>query len=115
MGVYTRALHMCTHAHPMAEFDRSVREDLTRMWISSQPRTRSCHGVSAVHEPPCPHQAAGGTFEEGMVLRGRARVLGRGARPPCGGNFLVTASRARKATPPSRTGSCVLTDTGQGL
>jgi Xaa-Pro aminopeptidase len=92
VGVYTRACRMCTHAQSMAELDRTVREDLARMGYSGQPTHPICHGVGArAHEPPYPHQAAGGTFEEGMVLAVEPGVYWEGG----GGlrvedNFLVT-------------------------
>ena len=98
VGVYTRALHMCAHAHPMAEFDRSVREDLARMGYPGQPSHPVCHGVGArAHEPPYPHQAGGGTFEAGMVLAVEPGVYWEGG----GGlrvedNFLVTADGLEK-------------------
>src|SRR5256885_902703 len=69
MEVYVGALRRCTHAHPMADLDRTVREELDRMGYPGQPTHPVCHGVGArAHEPPYPHQAGGGTFEEGMVL-----------------------------------------------
>jgi Xaa-Pro aminopeptidase len=98
VGVYTRALHMCTHAHPMADFDRTVREDLARMGYPGQPTHPVCHGIGArAHEPPYPHQAAGGTFEEGMVLAVEPGVYWEGG----GGlrvedNFLITADGLEK-------------------
>ena len=98
LGVYTRALHMCTQAHPMAELDRSVREDLARMGYPGQPSHPICHGVGArAHEPPYPHQAGGGTFEQGMVLAVEPGVYWEGG----GGlrvedNFLVTSDGLEK-------------------
>ena len=98
MGVYTRALRLCTPAHPMADFDRSVREDLARMGYPGQPTHPVCHGVGArAHEPPYPHQAGGGTFEEGMVLAVEPGVYWEGG----GGlrfedNFLVTGGGLEK-------------------
>jgi Xaa-Pro aminopeptidase len=92
MEVYAGALRRCTHAHPMADLDRTVREGLDRMGYSGQPTHPVCHGVGArAHEPPYPHQAAGGTFEEGMVLAVEPGVYWAGG----GGlrvedNFLVT-------------------------
>jgi len=90
--VYTAALHRCTHTHPMADLDRTVREGLDRMGYPGQPSHPVCHGVGArAHEPPYPHQAGGGTFEEGMVLAVEPGVYWEGG----GGlrvedNFLVT-------------------------
>src|SRR5256885_687881 len=37
MEVYVGALRRCTHAHPMADLDRTVREDLDRMGYPGQP------------------------------------------------------------------------------
>jgi Xaa-Pro aminopeptidase len=98
MDVYTRALGMCTHAHSMADFDRAVREDLARMGYPGQPTHPICHGIGArAHEPPYPHQAGGGTFEEGMVLAVEPGVYWEGG----GGlrvedNFLLTADGLEK-------------------
>jgi Xaa-Pro aminopeptidase len=92
MEVYVGVLRMCTHAHPMAELDKAVRERLDRMGYPGQPSHPVCHGVGArAHEPPYPHQAGGGTFEEGMVLAVEPGVYWKGG----GGlrvedNFLVT-------------------------
>ena len=82
----------------MAEFDRSVREDLARMGYPGQPSHPICHGIGArAHEPPYPHQAGGGTFEEGMVLAVEPGVYWEGG----GGlrvedNFLVTGDGLEK-------------------
>jgi Xaa-Pro aminopeptidase len=98
MGVYTEALHRCTHGQSMAEFDRSVREDLGRIGYPGQPSHPICHGIGArAHEPPYPHQAGGGTFEEGMVLAVEPGVYWEGG----GGlrvedNFLVTSDGLEK-------------------
>jgi Xaa-Pro dipeptidase len=98
MDVYNRALERCTAGMAMAEFDRSVREDIDRMGYSGQPSHPVCHGVGArAHEPPYPHQAGGGTFEAGMVLAVEPGVYWEGG----GGlrvedNFLVTAQGLEK-------------------
>ncbi len=98
LAVYTRALQRCTPPHSMADFDRSVREDLARMGYAGQPSHPVCHGVGArAHEPPYPHQAGGGTFEEGMVLAVEPGVYwdgGGGLRVE--DNFLVTAEGLEK-------------------
>jgi Xaa-Pro dipeptidase len=89
--VYTRALSMAIHGQSMAELDRKVREMLANAGYPGQPTHPICHGVGArAHEPPYPHQAGSGEFEEGMVL-----AVEPGAYWPGGGglrvedNFLV--------------------------
>ena len=98
VGVYTRTLPMCTHAHSMPEFDRLVRQELADMGYPGQPSHPICHGVGArAHEPPYPHQAGGGTFEETMVLAVEPGVYwdgGGGLRVE--DNFLVTADEPQK-------------------
>ena len=92
LAVYAGAVRMCTPGQAMAELDRTVREGLDRMGYPGQPSHPICHGIGArAHEPPYPHQAAGGTFEEGMVLAVEPGVYWAGG----GGlrvedNFLVT-------------------------
>jgi Xaa-Pro aminopeptidase len=69
LEVYAGALEACSAGRPMADMDRTVREGLDRMGYPGQPTHPICHGIGArAHEPPYPHQAGGGTFEEGMVL-----------------------------------------------
>jgi Xaa-Pro dipeptidase len=64
MSVYESALDHIRPGASMAELDVLVREGLR-----FEPSHPICHGVGArAHEPPYPHQAAGGEFEEGMVL-----------------------------------------------
>ena len=98
MEVYTGALQLCTPTSPMADLDRTVREGLDRMGYPGQPSHPVCHGVGArAHEPPYPHQAGGGVFEEGMVLAVEPGVYWEGG----GGlrvedNFLVTATGVEK-------------------
>jgi Xaa-Pro dipeptidase len=96
--VYTWALSMASHGQPMSELDRKVREMLAEAGYPGQPTHPVCHGVGArAHEPPYPHQAGGGEFEEGMVL-----AIEPGAYWPGGGglrvedNFLVTADGVEK-------------------
>ncbi|HEY3461881.1 MAG TPA: Xaa-Pro peptidase family protein [Gaiellaceae bacterium] len=98
MEVYERALESIRPGAPMAELDRSVREGIAAMGYAGQPTHPVCHGVGArAHEPPYPHQAGGGEFEEGMVL-----AVEPGAYWPGGGglrvedNFLVTADGVEK-------------------
>ncbi|HVS84827.1 MAG TPA: Xaa-Pro peptidase family protein [Gaiellaceae bacterium] len=98
MYVYTAALQLCTPTALMAELDRSVREGLDQMGYPGQPTHPICHGVGArAHEPPYPHQAAGGAFAEGMVLAVEPGVYWEGG----GGlrvedNFLVTSDGVEK-------------------
>ncbi|HEU5214646.1 MAG TPA: Xaa-Pro peptidase family protein, partial [Gaiellaceae bacterium] len=98
MGVYERALASIRPGAQMAELDRQVREQLHDAGYPGQPTHPICHGVGArAHEPPYPHQAGGGTFEEGMVL-----AVEPGAYWPGGGglrledNFLVNADGVEK-------------------
>jgi Xaa-Pro dipeptidase len=87
------------HLHrPMADLDRTVRERLADMGYPGQPSHPICHGIGArAHEPPYPHQAGGGEFEENMVL-----AIEPGVYWPGGGglrvedNFLVTAHGVEK-------------------
>ena len=83
---------------PMAELDRRVREQLHEAGYAGQPTHPICHGVGArAHEPPYPHQAGGGEFEERMVL-----AVEPGVYWPGGGglrvedNFLVTSDGVEK-------------------
>jgi Xaa-Pro dipeptidase len=98
MGVYQSALEFIRPGVSMAELDRSVRDGIATMGYAGQPTHPVCHGVGArAHEPPYPHQAGGGEFEEGMVL-----AVEPGAYWPGGGglrvedNFLVTADGVEK-------------------
>ena len=93
MRVYGFALDLIRPGESMAEFDRLVRSEL-----GFEPTHPICHGVGArAHEPPYPHQAGGGAFEEGMVLAVEPGVYwdgGGGLRVE--DNFLVTASGVEK-------------------
>jgi Xaa-Pro aminopeptidase len=89
------------HVRPGAsqpELDTMMREGLAAIGYPGQPSHPICHGVGArAHEPPYPHQAGGGVFEEGMVLAIEPGVYWEGG----GGlrvedNFLVTASGTEK-------------------
>ena len=98
MSVYERALQSIRPGAPMAELDRQVREQLQEAGYPGQPTHPVCHGVGArAHEPPYPHQAGGGEFEEGMVL-----AVEPGVYWPGGGglrvedDFLVTADGVEK-------------------
>jgi Xaa-Pro dipeptidase len=93
MEVYTSACEGVTSHHLMSDLDKSVRKGLADMGYPGQPTHPICHGVGArAHEPPYPHQAGGGEFEENMVLAIEPGVYWSGG----GGlrvedNFLVTA------------------------
>ena len=98
IGVYERAIEACSPGGLMAELDKSVRDGLERLGYAGQPSHPICHGVGArAHEPPYPHQAAGGVFEENMVL-----AIEPGAYWEGGGglrvedNFLVTSEGLQK-------------------
>jgi Xaa-Pro dipeptidase len=91
MEIYEGALQQIRPGASMAELDRRIRDQI-------QPTHPICHGVGArAHEPPYPHQAAGGEFAEGMVL-----AVEPGVYWPGGGglrvedNFLVTADGVEK-------------------
>ena len=98
MDVYDSALESIRPGAPMAELDRQVREQLADAGFAGQPTHPICHGVGArAHEPPYPHQAGGGEFEEGMVLAVEPGVYWAGG----GGlrvedNFLVTSDGVEK-------------------
>jgi Xaa-Pro aminopeptidase len=98
MAVYTYIMGLCTPTSSMADMDRMGREKLSEMGYPGQPSHPICHGVGArAHEPPYPHQAGGGTFEENMVLAIEPGVYWAGG----GGlrvedNFLVTAEGLEK-------------------
>jgi len=98
MGVYESALESIRPGASMAELDGSVRERIAAAGYPGQPTHPICHGVGArAHEPPYPHQAGSGEFEEGMVL-----AVEPGAYWPGGGglrvedNFLVTRDGVEK-------------------
>jgi Xaa-Pro dipeptidase len=98
LGVYAQALECASPGRPMAEMDSTVREGLDRLGYPGQPTHPICHGIGArAHEPPYPHQAGEGTFEEGMVL-----AIEPGVYWPGGGglrvedNFLLTAHGVEK-------------------
>jgi Xaa-Pro dipeptidase len=98
MAVYQWAIDFIRPGSSMAELDRGVRERLAEAGYPGQPTHPICHGVGArAHEPPYPHQAGGGEFEEGMVL-----AVEPGAYWPGGGglrvedNFLVKRDGVEK-------------------
>jgi len=98
MAVYTYGCGYIHSHQPMAELDRSVRERIAEIGYPGQPSHPICHGVGArAHEPPYPHQAGGGEFEENMVLAVEPGVYwdgGGGLRVE--DNFLVTADGLEK-------------------
>ena len=93
MRSYCDALDFIRPGASMPELDVLVRERL-----AFEPTHPICHGVGArAHEPPYPHQAAGGTFEENMVLAVEPGVYwdgGGGLRVE--DNFLVTSDGVQK-------------------
>ena len=98
LEVYGRALEACSPGRPMAELDKSVREGIAELGYPGQPSHPICHGVGArAHEPPYPHQAAGGVFEENMVLAVEPGAYwGGGGGLRVEDNFLVTAGGVEK-------------------
>jgi len=93
LGVYESALAFIRPGASMPELDVLVRDRL-----AFEPTHPICHGVGArAHEPPYPHQAGTGAFEEGMVLAVEPGIYWEGG----GGlrvedNFLVTAGGVEK-------------------
>jgi Xaa-Pro dipeptidase len=93
LGVYESALDFIRPGASMPELDVLVRDGL-----GYEPSHPICHGVGArAHEPPYPHRAGTGAFEEGMVLAVEPGVYWEGG----GGlrvedNFLVTADGVEK-------------------
>jgi Xaa-Pro aminopeptidase len=98
LGVYENALRSIRPGAAMAGLDRQVREQLDEAGYQGQPTHPICHGVGArAHEPPYPHQAGGGEFEDGMVLAvepGAYWAGGGGLRVE--DNFLVTGDGVEK-------------------
>jgi Xaa-Pro aminopeptidase len=101
MDAYRAAQEMVVPGAAMADFDREVRARLAAMGYPGQPSHPICHGVGArAHEPPYPHQAAGGTFEENMVLAIEPGVYwdgGGGLRVE--DNFVVGRDGVRQLSP----------------
>ena len=82
----------------MAKLDSLIRAGIAEGGYQGQPSHPVAHGVGArAHEPPWPHQAAGGEIREGMVF-----AIEPGAYWEGGGglrledNFLVTADGAER-------------------
>ena len=101
MAVYAAGLDFIRPGASMAEFDVLVRDGLAAIGYPGQPSHPICHGIGArAHEPPYPHQAAGGVFEEGMVLAVEPGVYwdgGGGLRVE--DNFVVRADGVEKLSP----------------
>jgi Xaa-Pro dipeptidase len=101
MQVYVRAVDQCRPGASMAELDVLVRDGIAEAGYPGQPTHPICHGIGArAHEPPYPHQAGGGVFEEGMVLAIEPGMYWEGG----GGlrvedNFLITATGPEKLSP----------------
>jgi Xaa-Pro aminopeptidase len=101
MDAYRAAQAAVVPGASMADFDRDVRARLAAMGYPGQPSHPICHGIGArAHEPPYPHQAAGGAFEENMVLAIEPGVYWEGG----GGlrvedNFAVERDGLRKLSP----------------
>ena len=100
-GVYDDAVGFCVPGASLAELDRRIREGIGRIGYPGQPSHPICHGIGArAHEPPYPHQAAGGELQEGTVL-----AIEPGCYWDGGGglrvedNFLITADGAEKLSP----------------
>jgi Xaa-Pro aminopeptidase len=92
LGLYHEGVASVHAGVEMAELDRLIRARIAEGGYPGQPSHPICHGVGArAHEPPYPHQAAGGAFAEGMVLAIEPGIYWQGG----GGlrvedNFLVT-------------------------
>ena len=101
MAAYGWAVDFIRPGASMAELDRGLRDRLAELGYPGQPSHPVCHGVGArAHEPPYPHQAGGGEFEQGMVLAVEPGVYWQGG----GGlrvedNFLVVADGVEKLSP----------------
>ncbi len=98
LEIYDAAIAHCRPGASMAELDRLVRQGIGEAGYPGQPSHPIAHGIGArAHEPPYPHQAAGGEIREGMVLAIEPGIYWEGG----GGlrvedNFLITAGRAEK-------------------
>jgi Xaa-Pro dipeptidase len=101
MDAYSAAKKVVVPGASMSDFDRDVRARLAAMGYPGQPSHPICHGIGArAHEPPYPHQAAGGSFEENMVLAIEPGVYWEGG----GGlrvedNFVVERAGVRQLSP----------------
>jgi Xaa-Pro aminopeptidase len=99
--VYDDAVAFCVPGASLAELDRRIRDGIARIGYPGQPSHPICHGVGArAHEPPYPHQAAGGEAAAGMVLAIEPGCYWNGG----GGlrledNFLITADGPEKLSP----------------
>ena len=101
MAVYNSAIDYCEPGASMAELDVLVRNGLEEIGYPGQPSHPICHGIGTrAHEPPYPHQAAGGTIEQGMVFAIEPGCYWEGG----GGlrvedNFLITETGAEQLSP----------------
>jgi Xaa-Pro aminopeptidase len=101
LAVYRSAIDHCEPGASMAELDVLVRNGLEEIGYPGQPSHPICHGIGArAHEPPYPHQAGGGTIEQGMVFAIEPGCYWEGG----GGlrvedNFLITETVAEKLSP----------------
>ena len=93
LGLYGEAVEYARAGAEMAGLDRLIRARIAEGGYPGQPSHPICHGVGArAHEPPYPHQAGAGSFQEGMVLAIEPGIYWEGG----GGlrvedNFLLTA------------------------
>lgn len=98
LEVYHRAISHLQPGASQAELDRQVREGIAELGYPGQPSHPIAHGVGArAHEPPHPHQAAGGELSKGMVLAIEPGVYWEGG----GGlrvedNYLITDSGSER-------------------
>jgi Xaa-Pro aminopeptidase len=101
LAVYRSAIDHCEPGASMAELDVLVRNGLEEIGYPGQPSHPICHGIGArAHEPPYPHQAGGGTIEQGMVFAIEPGCYWEGG----GGlrvedNFLITETGAEQLSP----------------
>ena len=98
LGLYGEAVEYARAGAEMAGLDRLIRARIAEGGYPGQPSHPICHGVGArAHEPPYPHQAGAGSFQEGMVLAIEPGIYWEGG----GGlrvedNFLLTADESEQ-------------------
>jgi Xaa-Pro aminopeptidase len=97
LAIFDEAIAYARPGAEMAGLDRLIRQRIVEAGYES-PSHPVSHGVGArAHEPPWPHQAAGGVLEEGMVIAiepGTYFSGGGGLRLE--DNFWITADGAVK-------------------